>query len=243
MNNMINLDLLNEIKKWDEKVVLPYIFKNNLSDYISRPFCFSVTKEYEESEKKVLIVGQEQRGWCPYSASWSLDDIQKWVTKYYEKQLSINDNDEKYNNSPFWKIYRTIKNGTECYPSWNNIDKMHQIKDGETKPLSIQMEKAFDATLPGDKNTLFEKEVEISKPDIIVFITGPHYEDTMEWSMNLEERSLNAFRPNITCPIQDISHVSKTSKKVFWTYHPNYLVRSKLFDYCTDRIINEINRL
>ena len=100
---------LNEYQEiWLNDVFEPYIFTNpNLN--ISYPFFAGVSSEYEKASKRIMIVGQETRGWSLYKPDWTIIDSQQWAIDYLRYQLYYS-NDDKFkdsfgrrNSSPFWR--------------------------------------------------------------------------------------------------------------------------------------------
>ncbi len=134
---------------------------------------------------------------------------------------------QRYNRSAFWKLFRYIESQIEYCPCWNNVDKAHRIINSRTVPLTVELEKSLNATLLSDGHTILQKEIEITKPSAVLFITGPYYYQSMAAAMQINDDMLYALRPTVDCLCSDISEISELELPVLWTYHPTFLNRNE----------------
>ena len=173
MNNQ-----LNSLQKiWLENIFDPYV-KNNPNLNISYPFFTGVSDKYISAEKRIMIVGQETKGWSVYKPDWTIEDSQQWTIDYLNYQLHYS-NDEnlkerfgRRNSSPFWSFFKVFSKNN-LVPCWNNIDKAQRCFGNKTMPLTEEIEIELNKNLPNSKKTVFQNEIDITKPNVIVFITGP----------------------------------------------------------------------
>ncbi len=224
----INKQLLTIQKEWLEICGADDLAKIHP---ISRPFSFSVTEEYLSSNRKVMFIGQEAKDFGIYSDNWPIEDIQLFNKNYVDIQLGHKSYDEeiKYNGSPFWNLFRTFHhNGSE--PVWNNVDKFHRVIDNKTECLSIELERIFNAPYGEDNKSLLMREIEITQPNVIIFITGPYYYESMALSMGVDCKELLIHKPRKNSPCSDISDVINLGMPVLWSYHPAYLSRINSMD-------------
>ncbi len=221
--NAINMKLLTVFKDWEKKSCFMDVAKEN---NLSRPYVCSVSERYSISKKRIMIIGQETYDFPLFNVDWSEESIQKWGVDYLEKQL-WNIGNQRYNRSAFWKLFRYIESEIGYCPCWNNVDKAHRIIDGKTVPLSLELEKYFNAIPLSNGCTILLKEIEIAKPNAVLFITGPYYYQSMASAMNIDENTLNILRPKIDCLCSDISDISRIGLPVLWTYHPTFLNRNE----------------
>ena len=212
---------------WLKRVFEPCV-KNNPNASLSYPFFFGVSDKYAAADKKLMIVGQETRGWSIYKPDWTIEDSQKWAIDYLNYQLHYS-NDEslkerfgRRNSSPFWSFFKLFSNDG-ITPCWNNIDKAQRCIYGKTKPLTEEIELELNCKLPNSEKTLFLSEIETAKPNVIVFITGPHYASTMEAAMNLEKGTLMNSGLSHSYGCVEITDITKLGIPVFWTYHPRHI--------------------
>jgi hypothetical protein len=138
----------------------------------TNPLLISIDEEkYINSEIKVMIFGQETRDW------WDKDgfarDIRKGMDRYkgfyWDQKFYAG-----YKKSAFWKGFRFFQNAlNENYKErhmtyiWNNISKIGKChkKTGVTPRIREIEQEVFPVV---------KFEVEIIKPDIVIFLTGPN---------------------------------------------------------------------
>lgn len=230
-------------QNWLKNIFEPYV-QGNPNQGISYPFFTGVSDEYENASKRIMIVGQETRGWSQYKPDWTTADSQKWAIDYLRYQLHYSD-DEKFkesfgrrNSSPFWSFFKAFSK-ENVVPCWNNIDKAQRYYNGKTMSLTVDIECILNEKLPNSNETIFQKEIEITKPNVIVFITGPNYHTTMEKAMNLGTNSLQNIGLTTQTGCIDISSITNLGIPTFWTYHPRY-ISSKKNELCRDEIVSKI---
>ena len=223
-SSIINKELLEIQLKWKNEVVKCFLenHKEQQSE-LSHPFYFRVSDKYTSFEKKIMIVGQETKNWGKYSEEVEEDYLQNCSVEYLDSQLEKKNN-YKYNRSPFWGFFRKL-DACGYTPCWNNIDKLHRYKNGKTEPLTEEQKEAFCAQYGEDKKSLLQREIDIVEPGAIVFVIGPKYQCSLEYSFGLHSVSNELFelKPTPSCPCQDISHVINIGIPVIWSYHPNFL--------------------
>lgn len=224
---------------WNKIVLEPY-FKDCDNTTLSRPFYMGVSDEYIKSENRIMIIGQEAKGFGLYTdTAWPMDKARNWSIDYLNRQVYRNKSSEynyTYNNSGFWRLFRFFKD-SGISPCWNNIDKLHQTIGNKTVPLTLKMESYFCKQYGDSNKSLIQNEIEICKPNYILFITGPHYTNSMATSFGLDENELIEVRPNIENPITDVTEIFGLGIKVFWTYHPTFLNRKQKLDDVTNKIL------
>lgn len=227
--------------KWLKQVFEP--FAEKYAD-ISSPFFLGVSEKYIQAQNRIMIVGQETNGWSTYKTDWSIEDNQKWAIDYLDYQLyysndpALKEQFKRRNSSPFWGFFKQFSKD-DIVPCWNNVDKAQRNIDGNTKSLTGPMEIELNCIIPDSNETLFQKEIEITQPLLIVFITGPAYSRTMEAALNLKNGSLENAKPSLQNGCVDITEIAGLSVPTFWTYHPAYIHR-KSTPLCRDEIIQTI---
>lgn len=219
----INDTLLTIQKEWFTEVILKS--KINHPEFsFSNPYVFAINEEYKSSSGKIMIVGQQTADYDKLNESSDFVCEQKWSETYLNKQLT-GIGEEKYNRSPFWHFFRRLRK--EGFGScWNNVDSIQRFDNKKAKALTLEMEKAIQIPFGDDHKTLLLKQIEVADPQIIIFVTGPDYIRTLEMALMLKEGSLEDYKPSKDELIKDISLLlfpKQSSKKAFWTYHPNYL--------------------
>lgn len=236
---------------------------------LSCPFCMGLTEEYvvnKDKKKKVMIIGQQPLGfgcWDEHSKDfdpgentegdkneWSHIGLQNWAREYLKTQLSKNkENGIAYNPSPFWRLFGALKE--DYVLCWNDIDKVYYGKKEEAYregTLTYKAESFLSAAFEyeGKRVSLVKKEIEIARPDVVVFATGPSYAQTMAVALDYkpyQKKKIMNKSPKREVPVIDLESIKLDDKtvRVLWTYHPGYLTQAKykdknLFNEAIDKI-------
>ena len=249
MRNSKNAEALNKElrqlqQQWYDK--LPKEYKEY--DDFSSPFCFGISNAaWSDKLPLIMYIGEEPKGWWFNDENHHEQDIeylQEYSIAYLEKQLySTSDFWEyqcvkdyphvfdKQNTSPFWTFIRDVykENDTIKYNvCWNNLDKLHRIVESKTKPLTYEMEAELHNILLFEKSLLLN-EIELVKPDIIIFM-GKYYNKSMAGAMgnNYGVKDLDKYSPSpetfFVSEVKEIpTPLQKIIKKMIWIYHPNYI--------------------
>lgn len=234
--------ILTIYKEYQDKVILPMLDINNGILY-SNIFFVAKDEISNIESKTIMIIGQN----AMHKTKFKNDNLiyQEMSSKcYLEKQLNNVGNDHAYNSSPFWNFTRSFKH--EGYNIiWNNIDKINRIKNVEPEDASyedasyedeLQMNSSY-----GIKNmSLLQREIEYYNPEILLFVTGPDYSQSMSAALQLDKKVLNDIKPTREKHLVDISLVLDLDILAYWTYHPRYLSLIKLFDETIDTILKSI---
>lgn len=243
MKRSINEQLNHYQSIWLEEIFEPYVSQNT-HEGISYPFFTGASERYACAEKRIMIVGQETNGWSVYKPDWAIADSQKWTIDFLDYQLRYSNDPNlklrfgRRNSSPFWSFFKAFS-ARGIVPCWNNIDKAQRCIQGKTMSLTLDSEMELNRNLPNTDKTLFQNEVEIMQPDILVFITGPQYHATMERAMNLEKGALHELNLSYETGCIEITSVSGFGIPTFWTYHPRHIMSSKN-SLCREDIIKMI---
>jgi len=202
----------------------------------TNPLLLKVNEEkYNNSDIKVMIFGQETWGWHKFGTS-----IEEGMDRYYnffiEEQFY-----KGYGKSAFWKGFNyfkkeinTIFKDKEITYIWNNISKIgrNDGKTGVTTKIKNLERQSFN---------VIKQELEILKPDIIIFFIGNrtndlkfHFSDISfkEIEFNNKKVSKRKYKP--------ASYVISKylPKQSFKLYHPAYFGG---FNYIKNDILKEIS--
>jgi len=160
---------------------------------LAHPLFIRVDDKYEKAKFKVMIVGQETDGWIDdfssiktrKSLDFILNDYYSYLYNTVDKMCkefyvdyTPSQRLKKKGQRPFWnqanfKFFQNEINeglkkdfGDDCISFiWNNVSKLGKTSRGKaTKDL----ENIEDKILKG----LHKKELEILKPDVIIFTSG-----------------------------------------------------------------------
>lgn len=203
-------DHLNKQLRIFYREVLPSLRDIVASDgTISNPHLISVPGEYTATRTRVMVIGQQTYGWGERGVSGQADALNALIQLYADFNLG-----EKYTASPFWQATVSLNRfvNPDSPPRaflWSNLIKVDQSK----RRPSQKIEEGVCAL------ALLQREIAITKPNAVVFFTGPDYDSRIERSfpeLTWESKSrllTRLIHPNLPTLF-------------FRTYHPNYLRRS-----------------
>lgn len=201
------------------------IIKNNLSEknYAGPLLIYCYEEKYLDSDNiKIMFVGKETNGWNKMDIS--LESTIHHCLDLAKKKMVCENN----KTSPFWnfikKLNEAINPKKELNFIWNNINKFGKIKD---EKITGSGRGKVDQKVLEQENKYFNvfiKELEISKPDVVIFLTGPSYDsDSRKKLPNVK------FEKCSDLNARQFAHVvhEKLPEKSFRVYHPQYLRQSK----------------
>ena len=194
-------------------------FKNIKTQFpdknMAGPILISPNEKYAGQPNPLLIVGQETKGW-----GYHVEDLNKQIEVYENFNVGIN-----YYSSPFWNVVRKIEKvlGNEPHScAWTNISKF-DLDGGRSYG---EYETAI-ATL----DNLLTTEINILKPKVCLFFTGPSFDGRIKKTFSdIEFGTVPGY---LTRHLSQLKHPDLPTL-TFRSYHPNYLRRRKLeTDYLT----------
>jgi hypothetical protein len=211
---MLNQQLYDLYKRYDPGM-LTALEGNNLSN----PLLLKINDEeqYQEADLKVMFFGQETNTWEGGLGSKSIEELLGTYSRFFCEGKCF-----RY-GGPFWN---TVKDYTgeikEAFPDkrveivWNNLIKLgKESSKGTPKKSLVGIQKEVFPVI--------KEELAILKPDVVLFFTGPRY-----------DQYLKAEWPDLTYhelthePARKLARLKGESLPVqaFRTYHPNYLYRT-----------------
>ena len=210
-------DGLNEILKDNSKENKP---TNPLLLYINED-------DYKNADIKIMIFGQETNDW---EGNFQ-NDINICLDTYDD---FFNANDCFSYGGQFWNGFnRFLTLLQNEFPNkkissvWNNVIKIgNSGRDKNYPPEYIY-------NIENEKFKVISSEIEILRPDIILFLSGPNYD--LELKNSLNEAVFSELSEDFTeRKLAKIKY--KNYKNVFRTYHPNYLWRNGIDTYFNEII-------
>lgn len=233
----MNTKLLTLYKsKWADlcQAMQPIIDDDNLEIKPTCPLLIGVDEEeYKNADIRLMIFGQETNNWFELFNP----DIEK-VLSYYDEYFLSGDW-ETDTRRAFWQGLKPYINAIKAkYPNkkvafvWNNIIKIGKLDEKGTPPDYIyNIEKTYFSVV--------KEEIKILKPNMILFFTGPNYDNKLV--DNFGELKLNKISslPEYELASLDLLDIPN----VFRTYHP---MGAKFFgkeyiDKCFTAIIDNTN--
>jgi hypothetical protein len=196
----------------------------------TNPLLLYIDKEEEwtNAEIRVMVFGQETRDW------------ENWPNKSIEHLCDVYNrffNQNRGKNSHFWHGFARFESILNTkYPNkkigyiWNNIIKVGKASEAGRSPQNIyNAEHEHFHVIPD--------EVKILNPNIILFLTGPNYDDAIQ--KNFGEVTYSAVHP------YEKDHLAKILIPgidfAFRTYHPKFLYINEIIDNYFNAIANEIS--
>ncbi|MFD2719936.1 hypothetical protein ACFST9_14505 [Hymenobacter monticola] len=177
---------------------------------LAGPLLMSPNATYGEQENPLLIVGQETKGWGYLQGH----DIRKQMVVYEEFNLG-----DGYYSSPFWNVTRKVERALGAVPyscAWTNLSKF-DVDGGRSYGEQEQLIATVD--------DLLVAEVNILKPKVCLFFTGPDFDSRIQRIFaGITYQSVPDW------PIREMALLKHPDLPAytFRTYHPNYLRRSGL---------------
>ena len=212
-------------RHWDsfQKACKSITVRNSLSN----PLLIRVREEetYRKADIKLMFIGQETNTWYKGS-SLRMEELLFNYENFYK-------NPKK--KGPFWRAINSFMADLQKkYPqksidyTWNNCIKVGR-KHSKGKPSSDVVD------IEQKHFNVLKNEINILKPHVIVFLSGPRYDKFIRAKLNdAYFKEVDGFKTR-QISLLEIPGV----KYAFRTYHPNYLQRSKKGHYLS-AILNEI---
>jgi len=184
---------------------------------ISRPLLLKVPPEYEFAATRLLVIGQQTKGWGDHPEESDVRPVLHLMELYERFAFALN-----YPASPFWQasheLYRRLNPGAPPRGFlWSNLVKVDQ---DERRPAGEIEEQVCQLGL-------VPAEVEIVRPRVVVFFTGRPY----------DARLSSTFAATRFFPLSN--HLARLEHPAlpFHTYrspHPNWLRRSGNWDVLSE---------
>jgi len=196
---------------------------------ISNLFLMDIFPEYLQSKIKLLVVGQQTNGWTDpstlgyFNQNLGNDPIETLMKEYREVHLG-----EKYNSTIFKASRRLYKelNSTN-YPHgylWSNLVRVDEV--GHRPKPEIE-------DIVCDSFPVLSYEIEILKPDAVIFFIGQDYDIRLEKTF----KGLEKIKSDSEILIHRIKH-EQLPENTFRTNHPeSFRFRTGLYFKTIDTIV------
>ena len=207
---------------------------------ISPPLLLRIPPDWERSPYPVMVVGQETQGWglnekyhnqpggpceiCPYKeyipakgrkVAQPIDAL----LHLYET-FDFAETQPETRRSPFWRAFRELKKtDPQTCLVWSTLYRVDFKEHSVLNAPKSTLREIREA-----QRGLLSDEIRILGPLVVVFFTGPNYDNEIE-----------AEFPGVEfCPVEASTSTRKLARlehpqlphSSFRTYHPNYLQRS-----------------
>jgi hypothetical protein len=188
-------------------------------------------EKYQSSDIKIMIFGQETNDWGD-NFTGDPNDALNTYNDFFNSNACYG------YAGHFWNgVNRFLTLLSQRFPDkniasvWNNVIKVGNSGRNKNNPPEYiyNIEKTYF--------NVIENEIEILKPNIILFVSGPYYDTEIQNS--LTDVSFSKLNNNFSDrAIAKLKY--KNLDNVYRTYHPNYLWRKGINSYFAE-IINDIN--
>jgi ribosomal protein S18 len=191
--------------KWNDLIL------NAKDTKATYPLLVKVNEEYQNADIRVMIVGQETDGWCGV-----LEEHKKDILSVQETYFNYLYKSKDKNRRPFWnrknfKYFQEELNKRLSFKKlafiWNNVSKIGKISRGKPTEKIKNLEKQYF--------NVFEDELKILKPDIIIFTIG-----NRKIPVEHEKNKILA-----EMPIYEIKFINYKNIIAISTYHPNARIK------------------
>jgi len=229
----MNEELYNLYHNVNEKVY-KYVTERNKNKNIrgmqsSYPLFLKLSENFIGSKNKIIIYGQETFGWHDtFSENKEynmlenkIDGILETYQKFYNEKGYL-----RYYPSPFWNVFRLIENlccesGKTFGLLFNDITKLGLVGGGF--PYNW-----YDDIIKPYFNELVIREIEIIKPDFLIFLTGrDNILDDIFHDLHLQRENVDGFDQYDLCKL-----LVPNIKIAYRTQHPQTMyARSKNGSY------------
>ena len=202
------------LKDFYDGLVAEFCSTSRISKDFVGPFLVSTPVGYSTLAMRWMYVGQEPFGWGTASTP---ADVEQLMKDHETFNLA---KDYSGAGSPFWTFGHSLDH--EINPRgparsfiWSNIARIGWAE----KPGRVPDEHlAF-----WSNNRLLATEVRLLTPQLVVFVTGPHYDDLLR----AEFPGIDLPSLSLAEPIAQISH-PELPVLSFRSYHPAFLRRHGL---------------
>jgi hypothetical protein len=173
---------------------------------------------YWDSPRRLMILGQQTHGWQdPWDGTPSPGLAEALCKGYREFNLAVG---TSWENTPFWSAARNIQEVLNPRTSrlgfvWSNLHKIDEGGGTPSSEIRKVLHECFDV-LP--------EEVTLAKPDVVVFLTGPDYDNAIQDTFpGVAFVSVSGAYVRELCRISHPALPATT----FRTYHPGFMRRSR----------------
>lgn len=217
---------------WNQlKLSLNKYLSENSGLHPTHPLLINIDEDtFRKADIRIMFFGQETNDWEGVWGGRTLDQLLSMYTDFFGTGYCF-----KYGGQ-FWNaISKYLQAVKDKYPGktvsfvWNNLLKIGRANGKGAPPWTlIQIEQ--------ESFPVIQEELEILEPNIIIFFTGPYYDEYLKSKLHVTH-----FNQVINWSTWKLARVvsEKLPSRSFRTYHPNFLWRNRFYDYM-NTIISEI---
>ena len=204
----------------------------------SQPHLMDANPDYAHAPRRLFIVGQQPNKWGREYGEYGerrLDDPIKELMKFYDKF----NRGENYKKGDFFPVAHRLQQllNPRCDRHgfmWANLIRIDYARNSSPKEGRVpsQVEKEV-CNVP-----LLLEEMNIVKPDVVVFFTGPDYERRLMTTFpGIKFGDIKGYEPLV---LAQLTH-PQLPKHTYRTYHPKYLCLKALDTRVVNKIVEMVN--
>ena len=222
---------------------------------LSPPLLLHVTEDYCQAVRRILLLGQETKGWewdrtlqdktkhptWTYPHSWQFqeisscsdfransDSIEALCWGYREFAFGLQQ--PELARTPLWRAFNEVRKWPDAGIMWGNVLRMdYQGGSIWSAPQNLRN------TLLSQQVGLFGAELAILEPQVCLFFSGPYYDEFITTMLPGCE-----FLACCEVPWRELARLSHPAlpRASFRTFHPRFLNQGNRWHY-----IEEIRKL
>lgn len=165
------------------------------SNELSFPFLVSVSNAYLTSPVRIMFVGKETNGWIGKLKDFDGSPASiETILRRYDDQMQRGKWEGRFFQT-LARVANELTNGNPGAIVWNNLIKMDWDQGRSDSRSSIaHSQELFDLS-----SRMLRYEIEVLKPDVIIFASGPNYDRVIKANfaydtLSVEARALWKFR-------------------------------------------------
>ncbi len=203
------MDINESLAAFYERIAREFLAVSAIPEEYAGPFLVSCPKGYTKLSAKWVYVGQETFGWDRLS---SVNDVQELMTCHAKFNLA-----ENYHGraSPFWAFAHELDrklnpDGPRRSFLWSNIARI-----GKADAAGRVADELLDFW---KRKKLLATEIGLASPMLVMFVTGPHYDDLLA----AEFDDIEISKLSVEEPVSQLCHPDLPVLS-FRSYHPKFL--------------------
>jgi hypothetical protein len=201
---------------------------DDLYDRLRGPDLIWVSPAYVKATPRIVLIGQQQDGWSysyrEFMINWT---IERAVAEYRDFNFG-----ERYNASPFWQFYNRLRRGVYGDESERGVIAWVNLVKFVTVERDSVIGTRFEDRALTLQDGIFAKEINILRPDVCIFATGPSYNRIIQRYFPgalFEDSGLG------TRVLAIVKH-ELLPKRSFRTYHPKALRLKKHWEAVLEQL-------
>ncbi|MDR1848055.1 MAG: hypothetical protein LBR17_08085 [Bacteroidales bacterium] len=193
---------------------------------LHKPLLMQLVDDFDNADIKVMFIEQELPKGTKYQIGESFPEFKIPGYQDLENDLKEAKGIASYFKKEFIKRFNNKHKDKKIQYVWNNLIKIG-LADCKDKTLYSLEKKNF---------TVLKEEIEIIKPDVILFTTGPVYDNKLKYLIGVAPEKIDGFDK------KQLAFIPMDHIVALRTYHPRSICR-----YCggwdfIDRIIEQIEK-